>query len=423
MLLLIILLTILLIFSFSLNRSPLSASNILVFSFLVSSICAYIISIDISYKLSSTTIFMIVLFNFIFVVFNNLFSKNFSVGNNNYIKNGDEFSSPSFINVKKNKILLSILLQAFTIFFVMFFLKKEFGSLDSNALASFRSLTLYSNDYVSPIPGWVKFMEDISQLISFVSIYIFMNNYFSDHKNIKENINLLILSFASVPLYLLNSSRFGIIILFIYALLLYLFFGFRKGISKSRLVIVPLILFIILFLCFSLVGLLIGRDSGKTSGPIYYFGGSIILLDAYLKNPTILSVFDGVQTFHTLFKSLYKLHLVDGYRDLVNPFYTINGVEVGNVYTCLSNYFGDFGFYGVSIFSAIIGAIYGWFYKIVNRCRLNGVNMKILIYCYCLYMVALSSYEEQVINTVFSLGFYKNILILFLISKFYTSNT
>lgn len=420
--LLIIWLTILLIFSFSLNRSPLSASNILVFAFLVSSICAYIISNDIGYSLSSTTIFVVVLFNLIFVVFNNVFSKDFSGNSNINVKDGDEFSSPSFINVKNSKIALSFLLQIITIYLVMYFLKNEFGSLDSNTLAEFRSLTLYSNNFVSPIPGWLKFMEDISQLISFVSIYIFMNNYFSNHKNIKKNIYFLILSFASVPLYLLNSSRFGIIILFVYALLLYLFFGFKKGISKSQLIIVPLILFIILLLCFSVIGLLIGRDSGKTSGPIYYFGGSIILFDAYVRNPSLLSVFGGVQTFHTLFKVAYKLHLVGGYKDVINPFYTINGVQVGNVYSCLSNYFGDFGLYGVSIFSALLGAIYGWFYKVVDRCRLHGINMKVLLYCYCLYMIALSPYAEQVVNTVSSLGFYKNILILFLISKFYTSN-
>lgn len=417
---LIILLSILLILSYLLNKSPLSASNILVFSFLVSSICAYEISFDVNYYISIKTIFIIVLFNFIFILFNYFFSKDVLFDSEKNINYENANLYPDFIDVARYKIILSFVFQILTISLVVFYFKSEFGNLNSSTLSEFRSLTLYGNNYISPIPGWVRFMEDFSQLITFVSIYIYINNYFSFDERKKNNFSFLILSFSSIPLYLLNSSRFGIVILFVYALFLYFFFGLKKGVRNSKLFVLPFILFIILILVFSLLGLLIGRTNGVTSGPIYYFGGSIILFDVYVKNPSLLSVFDGVQTFHTLFKALYKIHLANGYKDVINPFYTINGVQIGNVYSCLSNYFGDFGLYGVTIFSAIIGSMYGYFYKIVNRCRLSGVNMKVLIYCYCLYMVALSPYAEQVVNTLCSLGFYKNILILFLISKFYT---
>lgn len=148
---LIILLSILLILSYLLNKSPLSASNILVFSFLVSSICAYEISFDVNYYISIKTIFIIVLFNFIFILFNYFFSKDVLFDSEKNINYENANLYPDFIDVARYKIILSFVFQILTISLVVFYFKSEFGNLNSSTLSEFRSLTLYGKDRKSVV--------------------------------------------------------------------------------------------------------------------------------------------------------------------------------------------------------------------------------------------------------------------------------
>lgn len=209
-------------------------------------------------------------------------------------------------------------------------------------------------------------------------------------------------------------------IIIIYAFTLYIYLEKRVTNKVRKSLGVIILSMILIVVIFPLLGYLIGRPSGQTSSFEYYFGGGIALFDSYIKDPfAMVSNNFGFNTFTSVYKFLNKLGVGIQYIKPSYEFRYINGQMIGNVYTCLLSYIIDFGFFGMCFISAIVGIIYGAFNKVVSVARLDKVNILVIAYFYSMYTLVLSAYSETIFSTLLSAGFYINILIIYIISKYY----
>jgi len=67
-----------------------------------------------------------------------------------------------------------------------------------------------------------------------------------------------------------------------------------------------------------------------------------------------------------------------------------------NVYTVFQPFFEDFGYRGVAIFAVVYGFVTGWAYRQLR----NGSGFGKCIYAYCVYVLTLQFYQENVMMSI-----------------------
>lgn len=424
---LVIIIFFLLLLSLILTNDILFPSNIIITGFFIGSICNWLILTPLKYDISSYTLYLIVSYLIMFLISSVMFGKfiNGKKLNSALIykedKNGGNIK---YIYISNFKVGIIILIQVLAIIFFVIQFNKMIGPINSSTLSTYRFYTTFSQNNIYEMPSWINSISNLSQIASLVSIYILINNSFIKRDIAKTTHNstllLLISSLISLPLPLLNGSRYNIITIIIYTITLYMYFEKRVNKTFKKSIKFMVIFMIIILLFFQLSGIIIGRPSGQSSSFEYYFGGGIALLDTYIRDPfaNVTNSF-GINTFNAIYKTLSKLGIGVTYYKPTNEFRYINGQLIGNVYSCIQTYISDFGFYGMCALSIISGAFFGIYYKLISFISLNKLSISLIIYFYIMNTLILSAYMETIYSTLMTAGFYINIIIIYLIGKFY----
>jgi oligosaccharide repeat unit polymerase len=213
--------------------------------------------------------------------------------------------------------------------------------------------------------------------------------------------------------------KLSIFIVLVYFLLTKKSKGWNKRVKGSTIFKIALGAIAVLVL-FVAVRTFVGRSNAED--PFYYItkyaGGSIQLLDLFIKNPISESSIWGKETFYAMYKFLGpKLGHSDWVYVFAKEFRRSNGVALGNVYTALRCYYYDFGYIGCIICTGIVGFVFSIVYANIHRNKLkNGVDMRLFLYAYLSYSYCLFSvnYYFDYLN----FGFIKYIIFMYLIRWF-----
>lgn len=421
-----------LVSSYTINHDILFPSNILIFSFLICAIYALLLMRKVDDFMLYKTFLLLIIFIGLFAVASNftyLIEKEFH--HNYYLKDvKNKFKKVynlnhnlvPYIHIDRYKIMLVVIIQMFILLIIIIFLKKILGSISSQSLSMFRESTEYqSHGFSLSIPYWFDLLINFSKFTSFFSMFILINNHFSNIKYYKSKLLLIMSSALFIPLMVLSSSRYSFIVFIFYSLFLYVFFS--EYLEKSILMPIVYMILSLSFVVwiFQFIGKFIGRTTGDT---LIYIGGSIVSFNDYIRfHPTVIhnpNKLVGTNTFNTLYKGLFKLRLIPKKPTTdIHMFDGVNGYPIGNVYTAVRPFYEDFGLGGVVIFSLILGCIFGYLYWKLKSIKFTKLSMLLMIYAIISGNLMLSSYSESILGGFLSLGFVLNIIMLYLLKSFY----
>lgn len=419
---LILIIFLILIISYFFNHDILFPANILSFSFLIFTIYASLLMRELNDFMLYKTFFILIVFIGLFALFSNT---SYFISNKLYLVSNDNASEKkriSFINISSNKALLILIIQIIILIIVTVYLKKMLGSINSQTLAEFREATEYHDkNFNYSIPYWIQLLINFSKFTSFFSMFVLINNHFSNIKKYQNKIILIISSFIFIPLMVLSASRYGFIIFILYSLFLYVYFSEYLNRNIYRPLCYIFISIVFVSWIFKLMGQFIGRTENSI---VMYIGGSIVSFNNFIRlypyTPHQYNVLFGENTFNTFYEGLKKLHLImQTPKTDVHQFNAVNYHAIGNVYTTLRPFYEDFGFTGIIMFAIILGIIFGILYCKIRSVKLSGMSILLLIYAMISGTLMLSPYAESIFGTFLSLGFVINVLMLLLLKKFY----
>ncbi len=314
------------------------------------------------FKVSETTIVIIILglFSFLLGAIPD-FNRRFKI-----------FDNPRIINVSNLKIGILLCIS----FAIYFFYQREIlrialfagaASYDSSSdiMETYRSSMMFSGDPEAKINTWVNQGGNFLMVLSYVFLFIFCNNKTLGAKFRKNWKNLII-----VVVFIFQSLSTGGRANVLAMIAAYLFFDFvlsckyKKTSSKNQIkyYLTVLITVALSLWSFYLIREFIGRSTVDFNFREYismYIGGSIPLLDNYILHPikTAYNSF-GEETFMGINDFIYKFYPKIIYKTNLEFRYSPNGYVLGNVYTPFRRYFHDFGWIGVAILPFCISFCY-----------------------------------------------------------------
>lgn len=389
------------------GRDIFSPSVLFSFSYFLSVICCIWNARAWGTKLEATT-FLLIVTAIIFFFLGEVTIKSIQVKDACKAYKDSNKYKQDYIYVPVLIVILVIILNSL----LTLFLYKEVVRIANLNFASWGNLiynfkTNSNNIEGASISGIVTQGLKISKAFAYVFSYIFVNNLFSTtkRKNIILNFVNLIPVFFVVVQSLLKGVRVAIITLLIAIIFMwYINFQIKKdwhwhiNIKQIR-----NFSFILLLVCaiFYYSKDIVGRlqdDMGVVTYVTTYLGGPIELLNLFVKQNTDSS-YKIIETMGGLISSLQKIGLFhDGYViNAVREYRsTVTGMQIGNVYGAIRDYYHDFGFLGVPFgfyfISLFVNVMY---YKIKER---RNYNMKkpslIIIYSTFVYAIIFLTFSD-----------------------------
>ena len=298
---------------------------------------------------------------------------------------------------------------------------KSFG-----VMVAYKNVISYGGITINPI---VNQMTKAVYSFGYIYMYIFINNIFaSKEKNrIIKNIEYLLPTFLFVAMSIIKGNRVDIMQLVVMAVFLYYMFlhrkvGWNKHIS-GKMLKKALMIFVIGMIIFYYMKELVGRVSSLNflEYVTQYVGGSIQLLDQYIKDTRESNAIPFGETLTGLITGFRKLDLTTAVLMKQLEFrYTPTGVYLGNVYTALRRYYNDAGWIGVVIFPAILSFIMNAFYRKIRLYKNNSIKhiYKTIVYASLLYVVPFQAMEDSFYINKITIGYLIELLILYMCSLF-----
>ena len=318
------------------------------------------------------------------------------------------------IDISNWKMLIFIMLEAFTIFYSTY-LKLQFagGSFLTlfATMSSYRASVLIYGAEAAVFPKWLNLLNSIVTSGGYWFGYVFANNYV-----LKKKISILpLVSFLLCLLgTVFTTSRGGtfdyLIALVVYFVLLYRVKNNSRRKTSFKTIFKIIIILFLFVISLQSIGNLIGRGSEENVADYLarYCGAEIANLDTYLNNKNASSNnIWGSQTFIYVIRWVgSKIGLSNTSYDLDLPFIKINGKNLGNVYTTFYPYIYDFGFLGLIFLTMLMALICAGIYKKTLKCQFDyRPNRYILLYGFILPTIAMSFFSNKFYEKLFNPSF------------------
>ena len=267
------------------------------------------------------------------------------------------------------------------------------------------------------LPGWLS----TARIVSDAGCYWFMYSSMDDIilKKRFRPMKLLII-FICMFNSLLTGSRTNVVNL----ILAMIFFGLNAYQKKkgSVNVLTPktlaLILLIVGFILgtFQLTAVLLQRRTSKSFMDYLamYLGAEIKNLDMFLQGQRPVSAIWGSQTFRPLVQSIgKKIGLRDTTYTLNLPYRSVNGFNLGNVYTVFYPFIYDFGYKGLVLCTALMAFLSQMFYEISRKA--GGLIGKVftLVYGGAFGAIVFSFFSNKFFENIITIGNAKRVIIWF----------
>ncbi len=407
--------------------SIMSPSNLIVFSFTVAVLCGLLNYDNWNFHVSSNTCFL---------VFGGLASFMLAATLCKYIWFRAVQTEP-----RKRTRILSLPLPIYIVgiaypLFVMLRTSRELmsvvqtygGGADNvmDAIGKYDQLIKFSGQAVG-LSSLTDNMNALAQALMYYWLFRLLKTYF-DAKKIDAWAFVALV--VSLPVPLLSGSRNGLyqelVAIIVIGLLYYTAYaGHKIYISFKAGMVSAIVVLVLLFSFKPLLSLLGRKDSLNTFDYIsLYLGAPVKNLDTYLKGYTVPAPNRwGEMTFANM-RSNFSFIFGDSVPDwnIWQPFQTVNGRSLGNVYTIFYPLVYDFGFIGAIVMMMALGTaaqlVFEYARKTLAEHR-SGFPIATCIYGIVAYGLVFSFFSNRLIATVFSAQFVKFLMVWVLIGMVY----
>ena len=293
------------------------------------------------------------------------------------------------------------------------------------AITQYRDMGLFEGKTVRALPSWINFGRTMITALGYWFLYVFINNMILKKRDILSLI-IVVISAAST---LTSGARGDVFFMIVSAVVIYVALknkqmGFRKSIKIKTLIGILVIGLIVLF-TFQWTATAIGRvaDFKLADYIAIYCGAEIKNLDMFLQENHMSTHIWGGQTFYSLVHWLGPIFGIktEGYS-LDIPFRSVNGFNLGNVYTTFYPYIYDFGMWGVVVLVGLMALLVQWNYERVKRAPIREKpGLCMLMYEYMSASVVFSFFSNKFYEVQFSENFVRIIIIWLLCNWFFCS--
>lgn len=425
---LLFLLIVLLIFNLYYTKFDYIAPNVVFnasFAFSVFMCTLYYKKWDVN--LNYQTFFIILIGNILFSITCILLSKKRKIkleedNNKNY-----ELPEYKFKNIYG---ILFLILGIITIFATALYVTKTVGTDLSHlrtALYTYRDKVEFKGEDYS-LPFYLNILTGVMHAGGFWFIALLLTNFKK-----KNKINWIVL--INIVICLLSTFLEGSRSMAINYILFTICYGiylvnysnkFEKSIG-SRTLIKIIVVGVVILASFRLTAVFVGRDNTSSFSTMDYIalytGAEIKNLDTYIVEEKNSSFQLGKYTFSTLYSTFAPYLNLDSTTSF--PFKSVNGYNLGNVYTIFYHFYKDIGFLGVFVFSIFMAAVAQWLYNMAKECKLQskyGINLKSIVYCYTFSGIFYSFFSNHFFGLIFSLSFIKYLIMWFLMNYIFIKN-
>ena len=326
-----------------------------------------------------------------------------------------------YLKISKYRTLVLLLINLLVLFVyyrtILNIVGNNYSSF-SDVMNVFKKKITYEN---IEVPFISVQLVKISKAISYVLLFVIINNYFYNKK---------IDFFQIVPIliYILTTFLVGgriQLISFIVASLFLVYFNWNKkngftlnlSVKFLKILVISFAIFVVIFYFAKNI---VGRTTNRNMFEYIteYIGGSIQLLDEYMNEDSLLIDNGRVETFPGIVQSLQKI----GFMKNINAKkqlefrHVINNMYLGNVYTSLSRVYNDYGYGGIILIQFMYSYIFtGLYYGIKKNSKYTYNNIfGMIFYSYSLYSFLISSIEDSFFINI-GLGYFIEIIIVYCI--------
>ena len=305
---------------------------------------------------------------------------------------------------------------------VVLFSGRGFSNI-TDLISNYRYLSYYSNGVEDRVSGMINQLSKIIPATTFISLYIFINNYFIT-KQIKKNFIYLIPIAIFFVYAIISGGRIPLIRLVVGALLmfyLYSVYGNHKSqlTRNFKMIIRSLFALLILIVLFFILKFVMGRSSQEDfiSYITRYMGGSIQLFDLFVIDPIRRNQELGAETFSGIYEMFAKLgfdnNIIKGLEWRVSP----NHYSLGNVYTAIRCYYSDFGVIGIVICQSFTAWLFTLGYEKVRHCSLvtDIQRFRLILLTASFYPIFLKSIEDVFYISMVTIGYGLQIIIFYFV--------
>lgn len=334
------------------------------------------------------------------------------------------------------KMIIFTFIQLLTIYFIYMGLNEFPGNTIFERIMSYRLSILDNNGYENKMPTYIMSLYTFCYSGIQVVIYMLVNN-FNINKKIKSLYIINILLIVMMSFMFGNRTQvMGILVYFI--VIMYIYY-LRKNMWNAKIklktYIKILAIVILVLIAFPTVGIfLVGRGDENYFSQMniinlvweqlsIYIGAPLKLLDLYLYTdygmnynfPIAFATFKEFYTWIGLKLNIFSWVNVTEF----GGFRYDNGISLGNVYTTFLNFFVDFGFIGVIIFSFIMGCIMAYVFikvKYKSGIKNSKIDFALIIYAYIFSEFIFSFFTNRVFSLIFSYVFFKAVISIIIFS-------
>lgn len=254
----------------------------------------------------------------------------------------------------------------------------------------------------------------IAHALTYWYIYIFINNFLFN-KKIDIIILLTIISGASSSI--AQGGRNGVVNMIIFGIVIFIMLYRKKYNKKLRYtikqVIISISFLIIILVLFMVSAKLMGRkiSNNYLDYLAVYCGAEIKNLDIFLQELKSYDFDNNSQTFYNIVNWIGpKLGLTKEYK-LDIPFRNINGFNLGNVYTTFYSFIYDYGYIGAFLCTAFMAGLTQIIYELSLKEKLKEVpSIFTMIYGYMFSSILLSFFSNKFYEQNFSKNFIYSLL-------------
>ena len=361
----------------------------------------------------------ILLFIIIFLGINSFFVGYFGIKR---VKINEDFNSFSNCCLKSRKNILTnafFLILAMVIAYIsiecyieQISLVAVVASETDEALNSFRQAYLQKE---IQIPFYIRQGSRLLMVLAYIACYSLASKLILKKGPLNIVVSLIILGLFIAET-IVQAARTNIVYVLI-AFIIYVSVFYVKKYRKSipwniNMKIFSLGAFFIVF--FAFLGNFMGRpDKGILETISFYFGSGILGFNQVLKNnigytPSFL----GEGTFNGIWRCINDYIIDVGYSHS-QPFLNLNGMSIGNTYTCFYSYYCDFGMMGIIIIPFIVGYCFNRFYnKVINQ---DCGYLIVILFGYFMHGIILSGYDELLLSSDISFGLICDMIYFYLL--------
>ena len=271
-------------------------------------------------------------------------------------------------------------------------------------------------------PKLMTIGEPISSAVAIIFIIIMINNLFAKAPKKQMLLNSIPI-LLDIMICLSRGSRSGAFtiitgILFVY----YTFWHYKSGYKKGQL---KFLFYVVLFGlgaigAFTLLRTFIGRAASSIRASLFpYIGGPIVNLDIFLQSKWSLSSVFGSETFIFIIRYIgQKIHKSEWIYTANLPFNSLNGINLGNVYTTFYAWAQDFGYVGIIVLFTFMAMYYMKRYNKIKNQRMYILSVQFITYVYLFNSLIMLMFSNRFYEDLCNPVYIKMIICVFVIKYF-----